>query len=199
MRSGPDLDITPFMNLMIVLVPVLLLNMVFAHTSVLEPNFPTGESLMQDQVEELQIQVVIHADRLVVADNQGGVIKTIARIEGEDEGENEGEGGYDFLLLKDVMKEIKSRVPDKKDVIIMPARETAYQALVTVMDTVRSYDAVVAGSVLEAELFPEISLGDAPVAETDEAPEAARASTRPQSVTRLNCCLADGCCPASGS
>ncbi len=53
MRSGPDLDITPFMNLMIVLVPVLLLNMVFAHTSVLELNFPTGESLMQDQVEEL--------------------------------------------------------------------------------------------------------------------------------------------------
>lgn len=51
MRSGPDLDITPFMNLMIVL--VLLLNMVFAHTSVLELNFPTGESLMQDQVEEL--------------------------------------------------------------------------------------------------------------------------------------------------
>tara|TARA_R110000823_G_scaffold215071_1_gene344769 strand:+ start:1720 stop:1845 length:126 start_codon:yes stop_codon:yes gene_type:complete len=41
------------MNLMIVLVPVLLLNMVFAHTSVLELNFPTGESLMQDQVEEL--------------------------------------------------------------------------------------------------------------------------------------------------
>jgi hypothetical protein len=30
------------------------------------------------------------------------------------------------------------------------------------MDTVRSYDAVVAGSLVEAELFPEISLGDAP-------------------------------------
>lgn len=167
LQSDPDLDITPFMNLMIVLVPVLLLNMVFAHTSVLELNFPTGESLTPDQVEELQIQVVIHADRLVVADNQGGVIKSIARAEGE--GDN---GGYDFVLLKDVMKEIKSRVPDKKDVIIMPSRDTSYQALVTVMDTVRSYDAVVAGSVVEAELFPEISLGDAPVADTDEATEA---------------------------
>ena len=40
LRSEADLDITPFMNLMIVLVPVLLLNMVFAHTSVLELNFP---------------------------------------------------------------------------------------------------------------------------------------------------------------
>ena len=140
------------MNLMIVLVPVLLLNMVFAHTSVLELNFPTGESLSGEQAEELQIQVVIYEDRLVVADNQGGVIKNIPQREGE----------YDFVLLKDVMKEIKSRVPDKKDVIIMPSRQTSYQSLVSVMDTVRSYEAVVAGSVVEAELFPEISLGDAP-------------------------------------
>ncbi len=154
LQSEADLDITPFMNLMIVLVPVLLLNMVFAHTSVLELNFPTGESLSAEQAEELQIQVVIYEDRLVVADNQGGVIKDIPpRREGE----------YDFALLKDVMKEIKSRVPDKKDVIIMPSRQTSYQSLVSVMDTVRSYEAVVAGSVVEAELFPpEISLGDAP-------------------------------------
>lgn len=153
LQSEADLDITPFMNLMIVLVPVLLLNMVFAHTSVLELNFPTGESLSAEQAEELQIQVVIYEDRLVVSDNQGGVIESIPQREGE----------YDFALLKDVMKEIKSRVPDKKDVIIMPSRQTSYQSLVSVMDTVRSYEAVVAGSVVEAELFPEISLGDAPV------------------------------------
>jgi biopolymer transport protein ExbD len=141
------------MNLMIVLVPVLLLNMVFAHTSVLELNFPTGESLSAEQAEELQIQVVIYEDRLAVADNKGGVIKSIPRREGE----------YDFVLLKEVMKEIKSRVPDKKNVIILPSRQTSYQSLVSVMDAVRSYQAVVAGNVVEAELFPEISLGDAPV------------------------------------
>ncbi len=152
LQSEADLDITPFMNLMIVLVPVLLLNMVFAHTSVLELNFPTGESLSEQQAEELQIQVVIFPNRLVVADNQGGVIKSIPQQDGQ----------YDFALLKDVMKELKSRVPDKKDVIIMPSRKTSYQTLVTVMDTVRSYDAVVAGDVVQAELFPDISLGDAP-------------------------------------
>ena len=152
LQSEADLDITPFMNLMIVLVPVLLLNMVFAHTSVLELNFPTGDSLSSEQKEELQIQVVIYDDRLVVADNQGGLIKNIP----------ESDDGYNFGLLKDVMKELKSRVPDKKDVIIMPSRTTSYQTLVSVMDTVRSYEAVVAGNVVEAELFPQISLGDAP-------------------------------------
>jgi biopolymer transport protein ExbD len=161
LHNEPDLDITPFMNLMIVLVPVLLLNMVFAHTSVLELNFPMGESLTPEQAEELQIQVVIQPNRLVVADNRGGVIKTI----------DQNNGHYDFAVLQEVMKELKSRVPDKKDVIIMPSRETSYQALISVMDSVRSYDAVVAGSLVEAELFPEISLGDAPVPNTEDTEE----------------------------
>ncbi len=152
LHADPDLDITPFMNLMIVLVPVLLLNMVFAHTSVLELNFPTGDNLNPDQQEELQIQVIVYEDQMVVADNQGGVIKAIPKAD----------GAYNFAVLKDVMKELKSRVPEKKDVIIMPSTQTSYQTLVTVMDTVRSYEAVVAGSVVDAELFPEISLGDAP-------------------------------------
>ena len=158
LRSEPDLDITPFMNLMIVLVPVLLLNMVFAHTSVLALNFPSGQSIAAADAEELQIQVIIHTDRLVVSDNRGGVIKAI----------DQGAGEHDFALLKEVMKELKSRVPDKKDVVILPSAGTSYQVLVTVMDTVRSYEAVVAGSLVEAELFPEISLGDAPVSGVEE-------------------------------
>lgn len=37
-----------------------------------------------------------------------------------------------------------------------------YQTLITAMDTVRSYQAVVAASVVEGELFPDVSLMDAP-------------------------------------
>ena len=37
-----------------------------------------------------------------------------------------------------------------------------YQTLITAMDTVRSYPAVVAASVVEGELFPDVSLMDAP-------------------------------------
>ena len=37
-----------------------------------------------------------------------------------------------------------------------------YQTLVATMDTVRSFEAVVAASVVRAELFPDIALGDAP-------------------------------------
>ena len=92
LEASADLDITAFLNLMIVLVPVLLLNMVFAHTSVLELNFPDVDSSSVEEQKELQLQVVIFEDQLVVSDNQGGVIKTIANRE----------AAHDFEMLHHV-------------------------------------------------------------------------------------------------
>lgn len=42
LSSSPELDITAFLNLMIVLVPVLLLGMVFSQVRMIELNFPGG-------------------------------------------------------------------------------------------------------------------------------------------------------------
>ena len=147
-----DLDITAFMNLMIVLVPILLINMIFAHTSVLELNFPNQNNAQSMDDELFQLQVIITPDKLLVADNKGGLIKQI----------DSKEKAYDFETLGQVMKELKSRVPEKQDITVMAMKQTSYQTLVSVMDKVRSYPAVVAGSVVHAELFPEISIADAP-------------------------------------
>ncbi|MFD2228719.1 ExbD/TolR family protein [Alkalimarinus sediminis] len=147
-----ELDITAFMNLMIVLVPVLLLSMVFAHTSILELNFPAGPSESDLNDENFQLQVVIRPNALVVADSKGGLIK---RIDNQDT-------QYQFAELRELLKQLKARIPDKKDISLLAEKDTSYQTLVTAMDTVRSYPAVVAASVVEAELFPDISIGDAP-------------------------------------
>ena len=56
LQQEADLDITAFMNLMIVLVPILLINMIFAHTTVLELNFPEMDSASANQEEQLQLQ-----------------------------------------------------------------------------------------------------------------------------------------------
>lgn len=151
-----ELDITAFMNLMIVLVPVLLLNMVFVHTHVLDLNFPVSDPTTQAD-ESLQLQVIILEDQLVVSDSKGGVIKQIKNRMGSDQ-----KSVHDFALLSNVMQDIKARLPGKKDITIMAKQKTSYQNLVTVMDTVRSYKAVVVGSVVNAELFPDISISDAP-------------------------------------
>ncbi len=152
LKSDADLDITPFMNLMIVLVPVLLLNMVFAHTSVLELNFPDVDGSSAEEQKELQLQVMIFDDQLVVSDNQGGVIKSIGKPQSD----------HDYEMLSTVMQQLKARLPDKRNITIMPSSDTPYQTLISVMDSVRSYEAVVAGDVVDAELFPDISLGEAP-------------------------------------
>jgi biopolymer transport protein ExbD len=154
LQEEADLDITAFMNLMIVLVPILLINMIFAHTSLLELNFPDKGALSSEDLDQLQLQIIVSGDSLVVADSVGGVIKTIAS--------NVDTKAYDYKTLGEVMQELKARVPDKKDITLMPQQDTSYQTLISLMDAVRSYKAVVAGSEVDAELFPDISIADAP-------------------------------------
>lgn len=159
-REAADLDVTPFMNLMIVLVPVLLLSMVFTHTTVIDLNFPSGEAAAGElDPDAVHLEVTVGADALVVADGRGGVIKTLPN----------GEAGYDFAGLSEVMQELKRRMPDKDDIMVLLEADTPYQTLVSVMDTVRSYPTVQHMDVVQAELFPVISLGDAPSAEVAHA------------------------------
>jgi biopolymer transport protein ExbD len=150
------------MNLMIVLVPILLMNMVIAHTSVLELNFPAQDQISSEEEQALQLQVIILDDQIVVSDNKGGIIKLIANKQAAKLGESKISEQYDFEMLGQVMQDLKQRIPEKKDITVMAKKKTSYQTLVSVMDKVRSFKAVVAGSVVHAELFPEISIADAP-------------------------------------
>jgi biopolymer transport protein ExbD len=152
-QQAADLDVTPFMNLMIVLVPVLLLSMVFTHTTVIDLNFPTGEgSDAAFDPEAVHLEVVVTDDTLRVADGRGGTIKTLPMIDGV----------HDFAGLSLVMQELKRRMPEKQDITVLLEQDTDYQTLVTLMDTVRSYPTVQNLAVVQAELFPVISLGDSP-------------------------------------
>lgn len=153
-EQSADLDITAFMNLMIVLVPVLLLSMVFTHMSILDLNFPGQSQVHPLDAKNLQLRVALYGHHMEVSDNQGGLIKSIPDVQGK----------HDFKALQAVLKSIKTQVPDKKDIVLLARPDTDYQTLITAMDTLRSYPAVVAASLVNAELFPDISLGDAPAA-----------------------------------
>ena len=152
-RQAAELDVTPFMNLMIVLVPVLLLSMVFTHTTVIELNFPSGESAdAAFDPDAVHLEVQVKSDGMLVADGRGGVIKAVPLKDGE----------QDYAQLTLILQELKKRMPEKKDISVLLENETDYQTLVRVMDRVRSYPAVLGVDVVNAELFPVISLGDTP-------------------------------------
>jgi len=79
---------------------------------------------------------------------------------------NKTDQKYDFLLLSKYLQDLKLTFQqnniEKNDILLLLAPEVDYQTIVTAMDTVRSFKAVVAANLVDAELFPQISLGDAP-------------------------------------
>lgn len=161
-RTEAELDITAFMNLMIVLVPVLLLGMVFSQITVVDVKLPAAasEAAAADDNSQ-QVELVIRGDRLLVNYPRGVQLKDIP---------HSAEGDYDFTLLSLVLQEVKRQLLeqgiDKKNITILSEPNTDYQTIISAMDTVRSYKANVAFSVVDAVLFPDIAFGDAPVVDS---------------------------------
>ncbi len=182
-RKDADLDITAFMNLMIVLVPVLLLGMVFSQITVIDLKLPesAAEAASNETPEEKkEIELVIREDALLVNYPKGILLKRIPQIPveidpeetavtaqpAEQPAEQQAVMTHDFKMLSLVLQEVKRQLREQsienRAITILSEQDTHYQTIVSAMDAVRSYKAVVVTSVVDAELFPEISFGDAP-------------------------------------
>jgi len=148
------MNITAFMNLMVVLVPFLLITAVFTHLSIIELHLPSLGDSSQNKKDkpEFNLQVTIRNDALVLSDTQGGLIRKIDKT-----GKT-----FDYKLLNATLQQVKARFPDKTNATILAEPNTEYDTLVQVMDAVRMYNALVDGKIVQAELFPDISIGDAP-------------------------------------
>jgi biopolymer transport protein ExbD len=153
-RDAPELNITAFMNLMVVLVPFLLISAVFSQLTILELNLPPDSKSQADQNQKKvrNFEVIVRKDKLVVADTIGGPLKTLNNIAGK----------YDFNGLSEFLKLLKSRFPEKQNISILLEPDIDYELLVKTMDTVRVVKVAELGSVVQKELFPLIAIGDAP-------------------------------------
>lgn len=173
-KKEAELDITSFMNLMIVLVPVLLMMMVFSRITVLELALPVlGEADAQNlDVKDQRLELVVRADNIAVYYPQGYLVKDIGITE----------QGYDYGALQLVLRQIKQTLInkniDKKSATLLLEENIPYQVIVALMDTTRSYQDVLIASVVDAELFPEISLGDAPMGVKPGASKASSGGTK---------------------
>ena len=148
-----ELNITAFMNLMVVLVPFLLMTAVFSHITILDLNLPPpGSEADQPKKPPFELRLTIRSNMLVLSDNQRGLIK---RIPQRDKAHN-------YALLKQTLKQIKARFPDKTALTILAEKNTRYDDLIQAMDASRSYQTLYQGEQVYAELFPDISIGDAP-------------------------------------
>lgn len=151
-----DLDVTSFMNLMIVLVPVLLITLTFTQVSVLDIHLPeltggTGNS----EESESQLVVKIQKGGFKVYYPEDVLIQEVPLITTEDR------KLHNYAQLTAVMQEVKEQLSDTRSILLLSEPTVDYQSLVSTMDAVRSYKTVLVASMVEIELFPEISLGEA--------------------------------------
>ena len=98
-QEEADLDITPFMNLMIVLVPVLLLSMVFTRITVIDLQLPASVGESSGGLNAQQVEVVVRKNKLVVNFPEGILLREVANTE-------QGQPNYAELSL--VLQELKT-------------------------------------------------------------------------------------------
>lgn len=153
-KEAPELNITSFLNLMVVLVPFLLITAVFSRITILELNLPTGAGdASKADKPRMSVEVIVRDKGLEIG-NGKTVIARFPKVDDE----------YDMETLSKYLLEIKSKNMDKKDATVLMEPEIEYNNLVAIMDAVRVAEVVQGDDPepQEIELFPSISIGDAP-------------------------------------
>ena len=156
-KEVPHLEITAFINLIVVLVPFLLSTAVFTRLAVMDlqlpaPDFERMSAVEQLKVDDLQLEVVIRKHALEVGDRIGGLIQRI-EVKGTD---------HDVKALQQLMVLVKGKFPDKREATLLAEPDASYDQLLQVMDTVRGTVTAQGAKPMRAELFPAISVGHAP-------------------------------------
>jgi len=153
-KDVAHLEITAFINLIVVLVPFLLSTAVFTRLAVIDLTLPAQNSAALEQIKDnnLQLEIVVRPEALEVGDRIGGLIQKIPATA----------QGPDLKALTRLMEQLKTRFPDRNEAALLAEPNISYDTIVKVMDAVRVGHIAQQGQLLRTELFTHISLGDAP-------------------------------------
>jgi biopolymer transport protein ExbD len=123
-----DLDLTPFMNLMMFFIPFLATMAAFTHLAIVEFSLPPAQapSATAGSNKELDISIVI-TDQGYRIVGTGKKLDLIAKVR----------GSYQFDQLRVLLKAIKFEYPSQKSVVLVMAPEVLYDDIIKFMDTCR--------------------------------------------------------------
>ncbi|HLQ11924.1 MAG TPA: biopolymer transporter ExbD [Steroidobacteraceae bacterium] len=153
-RRPSELTLVSMIDIFTVLVTFLLMTAIFSRTVVLDLKLPSNNASFPELPKGLNLEIIIRDNLLQIADRGTGPLRTLPNTP----------QGYDLDGLTEYLKFVKSRYPDKTEATILLEPQTPYDTLVQVMDRTRVVEVNAGLSTLQAELFPEVSIGDAPVA-----------------------------------
>jgi biopolymer transport protein ExbD len=152
-KEAPELDVTTFMNLMVILIPFLLVTAVFSRVAIMELTVPTSAGASGSKTPNFAIEVIVRKTGLEIA-NGSSVEAAIPKKDGR----------YDMEMLSKMLVRLKAQFPEKQDATVLMEPDIEYDYLIHIMDAVRGGEVRVEGSkeVQKMVLFPDISIGDAP-------------------------------------
>ena len=148
-----EIDVTTFLNLMVVLVPFLLITAVFSRLTIVELNLPSAAGGAASNEDNFRVEVIVRETGMEISNGSA----TIASIPKQDD-------EYDLDSLSEMIVELKREYPEHDSASVLMESHIPYDYLIQVMDIVRAVE-VPTGVDDEVELyalFSEISVGDAP-------------------------------------
>ena len=150
-----EINLTSMIDMMTILVFFLLVHGGFVRLAILELNLPAAQSEARPEPPSFQLEVTVRESGIEVGDRNTGVLKRIDKTD----------AGYDLAALSDYLRNVKEQFPTKSDATLLLEPDIPYESLVAVMDRLRVAQHVdtALSRVVRTELFPEISVGDAPV------------------------------------
>ena len=152
-RKPAELLLVPMIDIFTVLVTFLLMTAVFSRTVILELKLPPSSAEFTPPPPGLQLEVIVRKDSLLVSDRNSGPLAPFPNRN----------GAYDFDGLSHYLQEVKSKFPDKTEATVLLEPDIPYDTVVQVMDRMRVLEVNAGLNVVQYELFPDISVGDAPL------------------------------------
>jgi biopolymer transport protein ExbD len=159
MRKPSELQLISMIDIFTVLVTFLLMTAIFSRTVVLDLKLPSNNASFPELPKGLNLEVIVRNNLLQIADRGTGPLRTLPNTD----------KGYDLDGLTEYLKFVKSRYPDKTEATILLEPDTPYNTMVEVMDRTRVVEVNAGLQSVQAELFPEVSIGDAPIPVGDAA------------------------------
>ena len=152
-RGRNDLNIVPMIDMMVILVFFLLFTAVFSNTNILQLNLPAPNSSVPELPKGLNLEVIVRKDMLDVSDRSTGSLRRLPMKNGD----------YDYAGMNEFLQFVKSKYPDTVAASVLLEADIPYDVLVQTMDNVRVWEKQDGVVFSKVELFPDISVGDAPI------------------------------------
>jgi biopolymer transport protein ExbD len=148
-----EIDVTTFLNLMVVLVPFLLITAVFSRLTIVELNLPSAAGGPANNQSNFRVEVIVREAGMEIS-NGSAMIASIPKKDEE----------YDLESLSELIVELKREYPNQEEASVLMEPRIPYDYLIQVMDVVRSIEVPtdVENEFELYALFSDISVGDAP-------------------------------------